>query len=219
MATRHPILHPIRTALRPSRRRAQHLLRQPSHRPSSTTPSPLPPPPTQSSDRISRILSRLPSGLQKYTSRLRAAPVSHVTAFLILHELTAIVPLFALFGLFHYYADVGPVEAWMRGHYGTYVSQGTQRFEKYFRRKGWFGFSQEDGSGPEGGAEVVGDGRRGGEESTDAQAQKYKVVVEVALAYAITKALLPLRIVGSVWATPWFASVLVRLRKLVRPLR
>lgn len=32
-----------------------------------------------------------------------------------------------------------------------------------------------------------------------------RVVVEFATAYAITKALLPVRLVGSVWATPWFA--------------
>jgi hypothetical protein len=149
--------------------------------------------------------------------------VSHVTAFLILHELTAIVPLFALFGVFHYYTDVGPIEAWMKGHYGAYVAQGTQRFDKYFRRKGWFGFNQEEESvldtGPDGGTKVVRDGRIGDGELTDARAQKYKVVVEVALAYAITKALLPVRIVGSVWATPWFAGVLVRLRRLVRPAR
>lgn len=30
-------------------------------------------------------------------------------------------------------------------------------------------------------------------------------MVELATAYAITKALLPLRLVLSVWATPWFA--------------
>jgi hypothetical protein len=36
-----------------------------------------------------------------------------------------------------------------------------------------------------------------------------KVIVEVATAYAITKALLPLRLVFSVWATPWFARVWV----------
>jgi hypothetical protein len=44
---------------------------------------------------------------------------------------------------------------------------------------------------------------------------KYRVVVEVALAYALTKVLLPVRIVASVWATPWFAGVLLRLRSLV----
>jgi len=39
--------------------------------------------------------------------------------------------------------------------------------------------------------------------------------VEIALAYAITKALLPLRILASLWATPWAAGLLVRLRSLV----
>jgi hypothetical protein len=150
--------------------------------------------------------------------------VSHITAFLILHELTAVVPLVALFGVFHYYTDVGPIEAWMRGHYGTYVSEGMGRFERYFRRKGWFGFGEENadviGQGAESGTKAVGDERIGdGEEPGDMQAQRYKVVVEVALAYAITKALLPVRILGSVWATPWFAGVLLRLRRMVRPVR
>jgi hypothetical protein len=44
---------------------------------------------------------------------------------------------------------------------------------------------------------------------------RYRVVVEVALAYALTKVLLPVRIVASVWATPWFAGVLMRLRGVV----
>jgi hypothetical protein len=44
---------------------------------------------------------------------------------------------------------------------------------------------------------------------------KYRVVVEIGLAYALTKVLLPVRIVGSVWATPWFAGVLGRLRRVV----
>ena len=32
-----------------------------------------------------------------------------------------------------------------------------------------------------------------------------KIVVEVATAYAITKALLPFRLILSVWGSPWFA--------------
>ena len=36
-----------------------------------------------------------------------------------------------------------------------------------------------------------------------------KIVVEVATAYAVTKAILPLRLMLSVWATPWFARVAV----------
>lgn len=99
--------------------------------------------------------------------------------------------------------------------YGSYVTEGARRFERYFKKKGWFGF---DGS-------EVGGQDKGKEEETavekwqDDGDVRYKAVVEVALAYAITKALLPVRILGSVWATPWFAGVLVRLRKLVRPAR
>lgn len=36
-----------------------------------------------------------------------------------------------------------------------------------------------------------------------------RILVEVATAYAITKVFLPARIVASVWATPWFARVVV----------
>jgi hypothetical protein len=141
--------------------------------------------------------------------------VTHVTAFLVLHELTAIVPLFVLFGAFHYYVDVSPVESWMRANYGTYVSQGMERFERYFRRKGWFGFSPEDDR--EAIRREVEDGElERDKERDEAAARRYKVVVEVALAYAVTKALLPVRIIGSVWATPWFAGVLGRLRRVVR---
>jgi hypothetical protein len=36
-----------------------------------------------------------------------------------------------------------------------------------------------------------------------------RIVIEVAAAYAITKALLPVRLILSVWATPWFARVVI----------
>jgi len=142
-----------------------------------------------------------------------------MTAFLILHELTAIVPLFLLFGLFHYYLDVGPLETWMRGHYGTYVSQGMERFERYFRRKGWFGFTREEDRGTIEKEVEGGELERDRERGDEAGGRRYKVVLEVALAYAVTKALLPVRIVGSLWATPWFAGVLGRLKGLVRGVR
>lgn len=160
--------------------------------------------------RIDRFTSKLPKRLQKYTQGLRNAPVSHVVSFLILHELTAIVPVVGLFAFFHYttYAPVG----YMTEYFGEYVQSGVSRFEKYFKRKEWFGFTKDtDASEGEGGKvtthqtdEIL---RRmeGGD-------TKYKVLVEVALAWAITKAILPLRIIGSVWATPWFAGVLVRTR-------
>lgn len=164
-------------------------------------------------DRIDRITARLPRRLQKYTTGLRDAPLSHVISFLILHELTAIVPLFGLFGVFHY-TNYVPV-SYMTEHFGGYVQTGVARFEKYFKRKGWFGFGGEDGH-TDGVVEADGSDRQA--QSGDALERwqngepKYKILVEIALAYAVTKALLPVRIVGSVWATPWFAGVLVRIR-------
>lgn len=206
----------LRRLLRPSLRRPQlgPDIYPPQLRPTSTSST------STTTARIDKLLSRLPSWSQKYTSRLRAAPLSHITAFLILHELTAIIPVLGLFGAFHYYADISPLLKWMGGHnYGSYVTEGAARFERYFRRKGWFGFGgeeeeqagkREDGAGGE--ETAIEKWREDGD-------MRYKVVVEVALAYAITKALLPVRIIGSVWATPWFAGVLVRLRKVIRPSR
>ncbi|KAK3327603.1 hypothetical protein B0T19DRAFT_441568 [Cercophora scortea] len=165
--------------------------------------------------RAERILSRLPASLQKYTIQLRDAPVSHVVAFLILHEITAVVPLFGLFGVFHY-TDFVPI-GYMLENYGGYVREGVGRFERYFTKKGWFGFGSVE---EENAMAAIGDAeddtvlRRW--ESSDG---KYKFVVEVALAYALTKVLLPVRILASVGATPWFAGVLVRLRNLTRSKR
>ncbi|POR33725.1 Uncharacterized protein TPAR_06075 [Tolypocladium paradoxum] len=165
--------------------------------------------------RIDRITSKLPRRLQKYTNGLRSAPVSHVVSFLILHELTAIVPLFALFAVFHYTAYV-PI-SYITEHFGEYVQSGVARFEKYFRRKGWFGFGQEEpstSSEPGAGGEV----KSQTDEAVDrwrSGDRKYEILMEVALAYAVTKALLPVRIIGSVWATPWFAGVLMRANRLL----
>lgn len=156
--------------------------------------------------RIDRITAKLPRRLQKYTNGLRNAPLSHVVSFMILHELTAIVPLFVLFALFHYTTFV-PV-TYVTSHFGDYVQSGISRFEKYFSRKGWFGFGPGDVEKDKAGeADDAMDKWKSGE-------HKYKILVEVALAYAITKALLPIRLVGSVWATPWFAGVLLRMRRV-----
>ncbi|KAH6611378.1 hypothetical protein Trco_001398 [Trichoderma cornu-damae] len=163
--------------------------------------------------RLDRLTSKLPKRLQKYTNGLRNAPVSHVVSFMILHEITAIVPLFGLFALFHY-TNYVPI-FYVTEHFGDYVRGGVRKFEKYFKRKGWFGFGHEDGGTS---AQLTPDTAVQNAQVEDAVQrwrdgeQKYKILVEVALAYAITKALLPIRIIGSVWATPWFASILVRAR-------
>ncbi|GJN85637.1 hypothetical protein PLIIFM63780_009206 [Purpureocillium lilacinum] len=165
--------------------------------------------------RIDRITSRLPKRLQKYTTGLRNAPLSHIISFLILHELTAIVPVVALFALFHYTTYV-PI-SYMTEHFGEYVQGGVARFERYFSRKGWFGFGKEDA-----GAGAEQDEEAGGKSHTDEVVdkwrsgdRKYEILMEVALAYAVTKALLPLRIIFSVSATPWFARVLMRTRNML----
>ena len=84
--------------------------------------------------RAERITLRLPKFLQKYTVSLVNAPVAHITAFLILHELTAVVPLLGLAGLFHY-------SQWMPPYIseGKWVSDGVEKFGTYFRKKGWLG--------------------------------------------------------------------------------
>lgn len=150
--------------------------------------------------------------------------MSHVVAFLILHELTAIVPIIGLFSFFHWTGLGGAASGsgvldYMLSHFGGYVVEGVRRFEKYFRRKGWFGFGSNDAEGSDGK-----NGASGEATTTDAVMRKwasaeskYRIVVEIGLAYSITKVLLPLRIAASLWATPWFAGVLARVRALRRP--
>lgn len=134
-----------------------------------------------------------------------------MAAFLVLHELTAVAPLVGLAALFHAHADALPLR-WALGHDGgggAAVREGAARFERYFRRKGWFGFEE----GEEPARRVTGEG--GGEElalKRWAEDARYRVVLEVAVAWTITKVLLPVRIAVSLWATPWFARVLVRMK-------
>ncbi|KAK4501132.1 hypothetical protein PRZ48_006938 [Zasmidium cellare] len=141
------------------------------------------PPKPEPTSRITRLESRLPRFLRRYVAPLRNAPLSHITAFLILHELTAIVPLFGLAAIFHYSNWLPPYIS-----EGKYVSEYTEKFGRWMKKKGWI--SEDEGRG----------GRWWGRGETGV-----RVVVELATAYAITKALLPVRLVGSVWATPWFA--------------
>ncbi|KAF2163434.1 hypothetical protein M409DRAFT_68392 [Zasmidium cellare ATCC 36951] len=146
--------------------------------PPETTPTA----PPQSTSRITRLENRLPRFLRRYVAPLRTAPLSHITAFLILHELTAIVPLFGLAAIFHYTNWLPPYIS-----EGKWVSEGTEKFGRWMKKKGWM--SEDEGKG-----RWWGRGETG-----------VRVVVELATAYAVTKALLPIRLVGSVWATPWFA--------------
>lgn len=137
---------------------------------------------TTPTSRVARLESRLPRFLQRIVMPLRNAPVSHITAFLILHELTAIVPLFGLAAVFHYANWLPPYIS-----EGKWVQDGTEKFGKWIRKRGWI---QED--------------KRSGRWWGRGEGS-VRIVVELATAWAITKALLPLRLVISVWGTPWFA--------------
>ncbi len=84
---------------------------------------------------------------------------------------------------------------------------GVEKFGRYFRRKGWIGAGEEAETEREAKAGVSMreiEKTRGlkwwnrGEGGT-------RLVVEFATAYAVTKALLPFRLVLSVWGAPWFA--------------
>jgi hypothetical protein len=103
---------------------------------------------------------------------------------------------------------------------GSSVSEGVQKFGQYFARKGWFGFNKRDA-----GNSVVDVEENERVMTADQRIEEVKkegwnvgesgrrILVEVATAYAITKVLLPGRVILSVWATPWFArNVLGGLR-------
>lgn len=104
-------------------------------RPLSTKPDDLNPQASQKTrSRVERITSRLPKFLQGYTTPLINAPLTHISAFLLLHELTAVVPLFGLAATFHYTKWIPPFIS-----EGKWVSDGVEKFGNYFRKKGWLG--------------------------------------------------------------------------------
>jgi hypothetical protein len=125
------------------------------------------------------------------------------------------VPLVGLAGLFHYsnWLPKGWVE-------GRWVSEGMERFGRYFGRKGWFGFERVEGENSAAirAPAVVGEREKElGQGSLIEETEKKwhvgekgsRILIEVATAYAITKVFLPARILLSVWATPWFARVVI----------
>lgn len=88
--------------------------------------------------RFARISARLPKFLQRYTNPLIDAPVTHIVSFLVLHEITAVLPLVALFATFHY-------TSWLPRFVtqGKWFNDGVQKFGNYFKKKGWLGPEQK----------------------------------------------------------------------------
>jgi hypothetical protein len=109
---------------------------------------------------------------------------------------------------------------------GRWVSEGMERFGRYFGRKGWFGFERIENVAEKNDASIqteiprsrdVAEGKEMDEGSLVEETEKKwhvgekgsRILIEVATAYAITKVFLPARILLSVWATPWFARVVI----------
>ncbi|KAI9933277.1 hypothetical protein MW887_007750 [Aspergillus wentii] len=197
MSSRRPFsLRPFRFTSRSLPRRAF----------STPPPSSSPSSPKDSISRLHRFNDRLPPFLRTYTTPLLGAPVTHITSFLILHEITAIVPLFGLVAVFHYGNWIPDLTS---GNPSGAFEEGTERFGRWLRKKGWVedddmeivtvdGGVVEEKSAPDGQVELKGESRKG-----------VRLVLEFATAYAITKALLPVRLAASVWATPWFARAVL----------
>ena len=90
-------------------------------------------PAVKAQTRVEKITARLPKSLQKHTRPLINAPVTHITSFLILHELTAIIPLFGLAALFQYTQWLPPFTEY------RWFRQYQEKFSNYLRRKGYLG--------------------------------------------------------------------------------
>lgn len=130
--------------------------------------------------------------------------MTHITSFLVLHEITAVVPLFGLVAAFHY---GNWIPDWGSG--GAF-DEGIQRFGRWLRKKGWV---------EEGDVSVAAGPSASDDGEVKTERKGTRLVLEFATAYAVTKALLPVRIAASVWATPWFArSVLGPLGRGARTL-
>lgn len=188
------------------------------------------------------------SVLRASMERVRAAakrsgsdPASMVVAFLVLHELTAILPLVLLFYLFWLLGAGEAVVAWLqeassagaqqqqqhrqapsgaanssilstiRARVQEYLNEGMQRAERYGRHKGYFGF--EKGSGPAGDH---------GASSSSADGGPTAVVVagtfaNAVAAYAVVKILFPLRIAACAALAGPFARVCIEpIKRLAR---
>ncbi|MCJ1441047.1 MAG: hypothetical protein MMC23_001533 [Stictis urceolatum] len=166
-------------------------------------------PNSKHTSRLHRVHSRLPRFLQRFTTPLLDAPLTHITSFLLLHELTAVIPLFTLAGIFHYTHWLPPFIS-----EGKWISDGVEKFGRYFRRKGWL----RDGEVTQEEVDSVVDEERGETKGVIRGVREkwwgrgeggVRLVVEFATAWAVTKALLPARLIVSVWGTPWFARVAV----------
>lgn len=123
------------------------------------------------------ILKRIPKILRPYTTRFIHAPVSHATAFVVLHELTAIVPLVGIWYTLHQYHDVLMGSGVDLPNWA--IEKGTKVIDAAMAKWDWGSYSVHE---------------------------KVQFVMEGAYAYVIVKALFPVRVAVSLLGMPWFAK-------------
>ncbi|KAI8620864.1 hypothetical protein BC830DRAFT_1097004 [Chytriomyces sp. MP71] len=126
----------------------------------------------------------------------KSAPASHVTSFVILHELTAVVPLPIIYYTLQTTGLQVPVPQ-------DVLEESEKRMEKLFKRYGWI---DADTSASLTTASDGGD-------ATAIQPKKMRMLVDMATSYAVVKVLMPARLAASLALTPWFA------RRAIVPIR
>ncbi|PYH96141.1 hypothetical protein BO71DRAFT_281051, partial [Aspergillus ellipticus CBS 707.79] len=160
---------------------------------------------------IHKLNDSLPPFLRAYTTPLVAAPSASIISFLILHELTALVPLVGLAADFHYSDRLPDFTS------NAVFQERVQQLGKYLRKRGYVEDADVQSAiadsqrGPDSGEPDASEFEPDASEETAVVARNEgaRLIMEIAAAYTIVKALLPLRIVVSVWATPWFARSIV----------
>lgn len=168
-----------------------------------------------SQSRLQRALTQVRSIARKNGTD---APTM-VASFLILHELTAIVPLVILFYAFGALGVGTAVLAWLLGdaedkeddqgslmtRFRAWARLKEERFERYCRKRGYLGFEKQD-------AETIDAANDLGKSSHLAGS-----FANMVAAYILVKALIPVRIGASVaLAGPFSRSVLEPLKRIVR---
>ncbi|KAJ1022491.1 hypothetical protein NDA16_003480 [Ustilago loliicola] len=169
-----------------------------------------------SQSRLQRALTQVRSIAKKNGTN---APTM-VASFLILHELTALVPLVLLFYTFGALGVGTAVCDWLLGdaemqsdqdskslasRFRAWARLKEERFERYCRKKGYLGFGKQD-------AETIAAANDLGKSSHLAGS-----FANMVAAYILVKALIPVRIGASVaLAGPFSRSVLEPLKNLAR---
>ena len=134
---------PSRIAIRRSRIQTRRCVSSIEAVPKPKAPTNTPSTPETTRARLlRRVHARVPKFLHPYAKKLVNAPVTHLTSFLILHEITAIVPLLGLAALFHY-------SNWLPSFISQWkwASDGIGKYGHYFRKKGWLREVDKDADG------------------------------------------------------------------------